>query len=134
MLERALVHEPGARANAHRGLASGLQRAPAEEGLGWSAAGALRRAPEFARELRRQRIEYSLQRRTLNQTAPKTGITSLTRLSPSTRPGCSSPNSRDRYLGSNEHLVTMLYFYTVHTLGGIVGKLGTTILLIWGRK
>ncbi len=32
--------------------------------------------PEFARELRRKGIEYSLQRWTLNQAATKTGVTS----------------------------------------------------------
>ena len=36
----------------------------------------LRGAPDFAREFRRKGIEYSLQRRTLNQTAAKKRITS----------------------------------------------------------
>lgn len=54
-----------------------LQRAATEEGAGWGATGRVRGAPEFARELRRKVIEYSLQRRTLDQTATETGITSL---------------------------------------------------------
>ena len=57
-------------------------RPPARGGAraGRGAAGRLRGAPEFARELRRKGIEYSLQRRTLNQAATQTGITSLAAL------------------------------------------------------
>ena len=76
MLERALVYEYGARAPGHRGVAPGLQRGSAQEGSGRGTAGRLRGAPEFARELRRKGIEYSLQRWTLIQTATKKGITS----------------------------------------------------------
>jgi hypothetical protein len=74
-------------AGAHQLIGAALSRARDRE-ISRGAAGRLRGALEFARELRRKGIEYSLQRRTPNQAATKTGITSLAALlNLSFRPG-----------------------------------------------